>query len=944
MNNYDEIQNALSYIDSHDRDTWIQVGAALKDEMGEDGFNLWDNWSQSADNYNARDAKTAWKSFKPGRVHISTLFYHARQNGYTPAKPYTPPSPEQRAARAAELEARRREEEKAQADAQAKAKETARGIWNRSAPTRTDHPYLTAKGITSAAAVAGLRQNSYRGDDNLVVPLYYGGEIVNVQSINQDGHKRFLSGGQVKGGYAVVGNAGQLSDGLVIAEGYATAASIHQATGKPVIVAFNAGNMVTVSERLAKNLPADVPVMLAVDNDASQTGIQKARQAAEFFGGRAVAVQPEFTMTQIQAYQKTNGLNLPSDFNDLHQLAGIDAVRERIESAFIRPQPAPDVEQDAGEPHPAASKETDWASVAAEEARLSGYTAPPAAEPPSQAAEIPAASLQEQELKMPDTEKHTAPAQAQPDAEPENTIEYAAVRPTREPEPYQSIDPDHVFGHGREQGGEDSPAAGNDDGKAQADKETPAAAQPDTNPEPAAAPEAGQPGLTADTGHKKPVTDLNYRIPPDSIKSRYVVANGKYLSAANHTTVLFTDSGKKISTAKTDAQTVNDMLEVAKEKGWDSIKLSGSKEFKAMMYVAAESQGIRTSGYRPTPEDLALLQRLRQERSLNGIEPQPERAPAVTPEAEKVAPAPYPGDKRQRSSETRTQTVATAEPGERIVNVGNAPYQHNPENQPSPYIVLEKDGKERTVWGVDIPDAMERSGAEIGDRIHLHSLGKQPVEIDVPVRDEAGNFTGMEKKEVHRNLFKMEIVSDRQKEREQEMVAGQPDTVALSKADRLMAQSSTPSDAAINTSHVADTQQGVPLQGIGQGEVPSEVAVAAGRMKAAALETGFIAAKGVYMNKAAKLSKANKQLLAFHERNVLDTIRDLKGDARTLALTNYYEHTAKQMSGRNLHLPKPIQIPVQTREQSQTPQLQHEQQRQEKQQERQRQPEVEIGR
>lgn len=933
MSDYDEIRNALSYIDSHDRDTWIQVGAALKDEMGDDGFNLWDNWSQSADNYNARDAKTAWKSFKPGRVHISTLFYHARRNGYTPAKPYTPPTPEQRATRAAELDARRREEEQAQAEAQAKAKETARGIWNRSAPARTDHPYLAAKGITSAAAVAGLRQNSYRGDDNLVVPLYYGGEIVNVQSINQDGHKRFLSGGQVKGGYAVVGNAEQLSDGLVIAEGYATAASIHQATGKPVIVAFNAGNMVTVSERLAKNLPADVPVMLAVDNDASQTGIQKARQAAAFFGGRAVAVQPEFTMTQIQAYQKTNGLNLPSDFNDLHQLAGIDAVRERIESAFRRPQPAPEAETEI-KPAPVqpAHEETDWAAVAAEEARLSGYTAPPAAEPPPQAAEIPAASLQEQEPEML-TENHTAPAQVQTDAEPANTIEYAAVRPKREPEPYQSVDPDHVFGHGREHGGGDRPAA--DDGKA-------AAAQPDNIPEPAVVPEAGQPDWAAAAGHKKPVTDLNYRIPPDSIKSRYVVADGKYLSAANHTTVLFTDSGKKISTAKTDAQTVNDMLEVAKEKGWDSIKLSGSKEFKAMMYVAAESQGIRTSGYRPTPEDLALLQRLRQERSLNGIEPQPERAPAVTPEAEKVPPAPYPGDKRQRPSETRAQTAAAAEPGERIVSVGNAPYQHNPKNQPSPFIVLEKEGKERTVWGVDLPDAMERSGAEIGDRIHLHSLGKQPVEIDVPVRDEAGNFTGMEKKEVHRNLFKMEIVSDRQKEQrqEQEIVAGQPDTVALSKADRLMAQSSTPSDAAINTSHVADTQQGVPLQGIGQGEVPSEVAVAAGRMKAAALETGFIAAKGAYMNKAAKLSKANKQLLAFHERNVLDTIRDLKGDARTLALTNYYEHTAKQMSERNLHLPKPIQIPAQAHEQQQTPQLQHEQQRQE----RQRQPEIEIDR
>lgn len=926
MSDYDDIRNALSYIDSHERDTWIQVGAALKDELGDDGFNLWDNWSQGAANYNARDAKTAWKSFKPGRVHIGTVFYYARQNGYRPDKPYTPPTPEQQAARAAELDARRQEEERAQAEAQAKAKETAQGIWNRSAPARADHPYLIAKGITSAAAVAGLRQNSYRGDDNLVVPLYYDGEIVNVQSINQDGHKRFLSGGQVKGGYAVVGNAGQFSDGIVIAEGYATAASIHQATGKPVIVAFNAGNMVTVSERLAQKLPADVPVMLAVDNDASQTGIHKAQQAAAFFGGRAVAVQPEFTMTQIQAYQKANGLNLPSDFNDLHQLAGIEAVREKVEAAFRRPEPAPETAQTVPAPD-----DTDWAAVAAEEARLSGYTAPTNAAP--RAAENPAASLQEQEAEMPDVENHAAAPQAQPEADPANTIEYAALRQTKEPEPYQTVDPDHVYGSGRtEDRAADQPA------RADTEREAPGNA-PDKTPEPerTAKPEdAPEPEAAA---IKKPVTDLNYRIPPESIASRYVVADGKYLSIANHTTEIFRDGGKKISTAKTDMQTINDMLEVAKEKGWDGIKISGSKEFKSLMYVMAESQGIRTSGYRPTKEDLALLERMRQERSLNSIEPQPARTPAVAPEAEKVPPAPYPGDKRQQPSEAPAQTAAAAEVGERIVSIGNAPYQHNPANQDSPYIVLEKDGKERTVWGVDLPDAMERSGAEVGDRIRLHKLGKQPVEIEIPVRDESGKITGMKTGEVHRNLFKMEIVGhDRGSRAANEPVPSKPDVEAISKAEKLMAQSTVPSDAAINTSHAADTQAGVPLQAVGQGEIPSEVAVMAGQMKAAALETRFISAKAAYMNKAAKLSKANRQHLEFHERNVMDTIRGVKGEARTLALANYYEHTAKQMSGTKLKLPKPIQIP--TPEQAQTPQVRREPQ----QQERSQQPEPEIGR
>ncbi len=739
--------------------------------------------------------------------------------------------------------------------------------------------------------------------------------------------------------------------------------------------------MVTVSERLSKSLPENVPVTLAVDNDASQTGMKKALQAAAYFGGRAQVVEPEFTMTQIRQYQQENGMDeqgrpkLPSDFNDLHHLAGIEAVREKMESVFRRPETAPTATPQA-EPIPAATpaiSDEEWAAVIAEEARLSGYSAPPPAEPPHQAAQTEAASvLQEQEQEMNSNEHDAVGTEAAAEkpsenaALSENTIEYAAQRPAKEPEPYQGVDPDHVYGSGRTTTqtatGEATRVFYEGDFRhyemydprtnIQYLRNTPQEIQADldkagdigeyegvthdgelitfrkteagwASPLPGNAPEKNEGIPEHDAASvKKPVTDLNYRIPPESIESRYVVAGGKYLSAANHTTVMFTDAGKKISTAKTDMQTINDMLEVAKEKGWDSIKISGSQEFKSMMYVAAESRGIRTTGYRPEPEDLALLERMRQERSLNAIEPQPERAPAIEPVKEKVAPAPYPGDKRQRPSETQagaaTKTAAAAEVGERIVDVGTAHYRHNPNEQLSPYIVLEKEGKERTVWGVDIPDAMARSGAEVGDRIHLHKLGKQPVEIEVNVRDENGKITGTEKKEVERNLFRMEILQDHRQQQEkeaqpkgeQEKVATKPDVEMLSKADKMMTQNELPSDATINSSHAADTQPGVPLQAVGQSEIRSEVAVQADRMKTAALETNYLSAKAVYADKAAKLSKANKQHLQWHERNVLDTIRGLKGDARTLALTNYYENTAKMMSGSKLKLPKPIKQPA----------------------------------
>ena len=131
----------------------------------------------------------------------------------------------------------------------------------------------------------------------------------------------------------------------------------------------------------------------------------------------------------------------------------------------------------------------------------------------------------------------------------------------------------------------------------------------------------------------------------------------------------------------------------------------------------------------------------------------------------------------------------------------------------------------------------------------------------------------------------------------------------LSAADRLKTQNTLPSDSAINVSPRADTDIDVPVHSIGQEEIPAQVIHQTDNMKAAALDTGLIAAKDNYMQKAQKLSKPNQNKLAFYERGVMDTLRGLEGNVRIQALRNYYEHTAKQMSGTKLKLPDPIQIP-----------------------------------
>lgn len=930
MSNYEEIQSALSYVDSRDRDTWFEVGAALKDELGEEGFTLWDNWSQTAENYNARDAKSVWKSIKPGHIRIGSLFHFARANGYTPSKPYVPPTPEEQARRAAEAQARQQAEELERKQKQAAAKATAQSIWNRSRPADPKHPYLAAKGITDTQSIAGLRQNHYQGNVNLLVPLMYDREIVNIQSINQDGSKRFLAGGQVKGAYSVVGDATQTDKGVVIAEGFATAASIYQATGKPVIVAFNAGNMVTVAERLAQTLPPDVPVTIAVDNDASQTGITKAIQAAAHFGERAQAIEPQFTMTQIQQYQREKGLDadgnpqLPSDFNDLHHLAGIEAVRDQMSAGIRVPEHkehtmalptktefnGPDFirelkrELDKNFHTPqenfidSQAFMKDGSYLRADNERLGLSLTANAQEDKSVKVEFarmqgdysreysvlidgheqsPAQLLADltKVARTWEQERGSFQKNEQQERIETNSIEFDDTRQTQEPPKPQTVS-------------EPERAA--------------APIKPETNPEKAVEPKAPE---TA-AGVKKPILDLNYTIPPESIKSRYIVADGQYLSAENGTTVLFEDTGKKISTAKVDAQTINDMLEVAKAKGWDSIKLNGSKEFKQMMYVAAESQGISTKGYSPTAADLALVERLRQDKSLNSIESAKTQRPDIqTP----VTPA-----KEQSLPEV-----------ERIVAHGAAPYRHDPK-QPnnSYYLTLEKDGRERTVWGVGLSDALVKSGADVGDSIRLQSLGKQPVEIEVPVRDSSGRVVGHESQKTHRNVFDIDVVERKQEpgiepnagntpgQEQDKKIPTQPDVAAISASEKMMAQGHLPSQSQINVSERADTDPHVPIQSIGGNVLNPEVKHNAEALKASALDTGYVSAKQNYMDKAAKLSKPDRARLEFYERHTLDTLRGAKDDVRTEAMRNYYEHTAKLMNGSKLDLPKPVQIPTHT--------------------------------
>lgn len=323
--NINEITAALSHIPSDSRTTWVTMGMAVKSELGEGGFDVWDTWSQPASNYNAKAAKSVWKGIKAaGGVTIATLFHEALANGWKPSAPYTPPTPEERAKIEAERQAAQAEAERIEAEQRAQAKAKAVRLWAEAGLVRPDHPYVAAKAIKPYGAKQ-LR-------DSLVLPLYSKGELVNLQFIGEDGTKRFLTGGQVVGACTVLGTIKDATT-VLMCEGYATGSTLHEATGLPVVVCFNAHNSVSVAKSLAKAFNGQV--LVCGDNDhetKDNPGKVAALKAANCFVGGSFAL-PDLTPEQIEQYRQQYG-KAPTDWNDYAKLVGLDATREAIEAAL----------------------------------------------------------------------------------------------------------------------------------------------------------------------------------------------------------------------------------------------------------------------------------------------------------------------------------------------------------------------------------------------------------------------------------------------------------------------------------------------------------------------------------------------------------------------------------------------------------------------------------
>jgi putative DNA primase/helicase len=364
-----------------DRETWVKMAFILKEEFGEPAFEAWDAWSQQGTNYKPIDARDVWKSCKPGgsskRATIGTLVALAVEGGFkSSAQDRKPVDPEERQRRIAEREARMAAEEaQAKIDRDAAATRAAE-MWAR-ATMVTGHPYSQRKLIEpEGARMLG---------DELLIPLRHGpGALVGLQRIKPDGTKLFLKGTPSGGAYTVLGKPDKQGT-IVIAEGWATACSIRQATEHCVVVAFNSGNLLPVARKIRAAMPEARMIIAADDDDPTlDVRVQEALEKGAtnpvwtiIDGFRAATVtlasgqplvikNPGITDARKTAIEVDALLAIPvwglttrgtgTDFNDLHLADGLAAVEDCILKAGspaeppAEPPPADDTPPWDGQP------------------------------------------------------------------------------------------------------------------------------------------------------------------------------------------------------------------------------------------------------------------------------------------------------------------------------------------------------------------------------------------------------------------------------------------------------------------------------------------------------------------------------------------------------------------------------------------------------------------
>ena len=288
---------------------------------------------------------------------------------------------------------------------------------------------------------------------------------------------------------------------------------------------------------------------------------------------------------------------------------------------------------------------------------------------------------------------------------------------------------------------------------------------------------------TQDEGADQPRLNQR-RDAAESLRKRFIEAGEQYYyrtAPGEPTKIAFTDHGKRLVTEHDDPSVIQGMVLRAKAKGWTTVRVNGTTEFKTEAWVQATIAGLDVEGYTPRGIDLARAEDRRDHRpvrskraqhsvdreaSHNRTTDDPVRIPEQTMSAnQQVAVATLEAILKARGDSPSMIAAAINEAkarlqGERVVvgtvvDYGIDHYNHDIQNTKSYFVKVATDRGEREIWGVDLGRACEQWKVQRGDAVALVQQAHERVTVTGPLRDESGASIGGAPQPATRNRWEV---------------------------------------------------------------------------------------------------------------------------------------------------------------------------------------------
>lgn len=246
-----------------------------------------------------------------------------------------------------------------------------------------------------------------------------------------------------------------------------------------------------------------------------------------------------------------------------------------------------------------------------------------------------------------------------------------------------------------------------------------------------------------------PAPSRGHRRVPDAIERRYLRVDNRYFFPDR--TLAFIDDGGSIRVRTENHEVLNGVAAIAQARDWKVIELEGTEAFRRGMWREAVLRGIEVRGYAPTPAEVLQMQRASERARLTQERARDAALTSADREAAAARAAPTPAESERPSDHRAPEAPQEAPSASRRVSApvrgvllaaAAAPYQFDPAQRMSFYVMVRTEAGDRTIWGVDLERALAESASQprIGGQVVLMHHGTQQVHVRAAARNANGEF------------------------------------------------------------------------------------------------------------------------------------------------------------------------------------------------------------